>query len=291
MILFTSSAVTRSHSAVGYTRVPGDEPVSHRRTPPAALLAIALAAAAHAAGPPRAASLNTVKLAFPDRDTALVTLIATPSVPLPTSEFAEHRLTIGSIAIPLRSPATLDGGNIQARISFAVKLADVPEAVLDLPFEQVPVRWFGLDRTGAATVVVAGIMDVRDRSMVEVKDDDLRRNFGRLGPVDVNPSLGALGVRVLLSVFNPFRFDLVATKLTYKLTVGGQPLLDGTHAGVRLRAGQNSDVMLEESVTLTDAASAAAGLMRQAAVELAGTLTLRTPEGEREFPIFLSAAP
>jgi Late embryogenesis abundant protein len=264
--------------------------VSHSRALPVALVLAAVAAACEAAGLPNAASLNAIQLEFPDRGTAHVTLIATPSLPLPSSEFAEHRLILGDTAVPLRSPATLTGGNIQARVSFDVKLADVPQQVLDLPFEQVSVRWFGLDRSGAATVVVAGIMDARDRSMVSVKDDDLRRNFAHLGPVDLSPSLTSLGVRMLLSVYNPFRFDLVATKLSYRLTVGDQPLLDSEHAGFKLRAGQSSDVLLEETVALSSAVTAAAGLMQQAPVALAGTLTLRTPQGERAFPVFLSSA-
>lgn len=263
-----------------------------RRAPnPVATGALALiAGAAFAQSPsgPQAATVARASLAFPDRDTAVVTLVATPLAAVSSGSFADSRLTVGSLKVPVRGPAVVKGGAKEVTVTVPVKLADVPEGVLDLPIDAVTVRWFGLEK-GVPALVVSGILDVRDRAQIAVKEEQLRAHFARLGPVALTPGLSAIDLRVLLDVYNPFSFELVATGLEYRLLVGDRQLVDTRRAGFRLRAGQRSDVMLEETVALSDAVGGAAGLLGQQPASLSGTLVLRTPKGERRFPMYLAS--
>jgi hypothetical protein len=253
-----------------------------------AFAALAAVAVAQNASSPKAATIGRASIAFPDRDTAVVTLVAAPLAAISSADFSDSRLTVGNLKVPVRGKVAVKGGAKEITVTIPVKLADVPEGVLDLPIDAVTVRWFGLEK-GIPEVVVSGILDIRDRAMVSVREDDLRTYFARLGPVGITPGLSAVGVRVLLDVYNPFRFDLIATGLEYKLVVGERQLVDSKRAGFRLRAGQRSDILLEETIALTDAVGGAAGLLGQQPASLAGTLVLRTPKGERRFPMYLAS--
>lgn len=254
----------------------------------AALATLATAAVAENADIPLAATVARAAIAFPDRDTAVVTLVATPLAAVSSATFADSRLTVGNLKVPVRGRTVVKGGAKEITVTVPVKLADVPEGVLDLPIDAVTLRWFGLEK-GAPALVVSGILDIRDRAMVAVNEEQLRTHFARLGPVTLTPGLSAVDVRVLLDVYNPFGFDLVATGLEYRLLVGERLLVDTKRAGFRLRGGQRSDILLEETMALGDAVGGAAGLLSQQAASLAGTLVLRTPKGERRFPMYIAS--
>lgn len=253
-----------------------------------ALAALAVGAVAQTASNPKAATISRTEVAFPDRDSAVVTLVAAPLAAVSSAQFSDSRLTVGNLKVPVRGKAVVKGGTKEITVTIPVKLADLPEGVLDLPIDAVTVRWFGLEN-GVPAVVVSGIVDVRDRALVRVREEDLRAHFARLGPLSITPGLSAVEVRLMLDVYNPFKFDLVATGLEYRLTVGERLLVDTRRAGFRLRAGQRSDILLEETLALGDAVGGAAGLLTQQPASLAGTLILRTPGGERRFPIFLAS--
>jgi len=253
-----------------------------------AFAATAAVAVAQNPSSPKAATIVTSSIAFPDRDTAVVKLVASPLAAVSSAEFTDSRLTVGDVKVPVRGAVVVKGGTGEITVTIPVKLADVPEGVLDLPIDAVTVRWFGLER-GVPALVVSGILDIRDRALVSVREEDLRTHFASLGPVSITPGLSEVGVRLFLEVYNPFKFDLVATGLEYRLTVGERLLVDTRRAGFRLRAGQRSDVLLEETMALTDAVGGAAGLLGSQPASLAGTLVLRTPKGERRFPIYLAS--
>jgi hypothetical protein len=251
---------------------------------------VAVATGVAAVGPaPKRLPLVQVWLDFTGRDAVRVTLRAAPEVT--AAKIVDQRLTVGDVAVHVPGSPLLDARDGESFVTLTLPLRGVPASVLDLPLQAVPVRWFGLDRQGRALVVVSGTIDPLDRTQLVLHDEQIRRYFATLGPVSVTPGLDRVGLRCLLSVYNPFGFDLVVTGMNYRLAVGERELLEERHPGFRLRAGQSSDVLIEESVPTGDAILAGVSLLRNRPVGLAGSLTLRTPQGEREFPLFILGAP
>lgn len=253
------------------------------------LVAAAAAVAAATQSSPERLPLVQVRLDFPGRDAARVTLRAAPEIA--PEGVVGQRLVLGDVAIHVSGAPLVAPGDGETLVTFTLPLKNVPEAALDLPLEAVPVCWYGLDRQGRPLVVVSGTIDPLDRTQLVLHEEEIRRHFATLGPVAVTPGLDRVGIRCLIRVYNPFGFDLVITGMSYRLSVGGRELLAGRHPAFRLRAGQSSDVLVEESAPLGDAISAGLSLLRNRPVEMGGTLTLRTPRGERDFPLFLVGPP
>jgi hypothetical protein len=205
------------------------------------------------------------------------------------SGLAGQRLRLGDAVVPLATPVDVTVGEGETRVDFDVRLREVPDSVLGLDPNRVPVLWEGLDAAAAPVVVVSGTVDFGDPGEVELPLAALYRVYARLSDLSITPSLSAVSVRALISIYNPFGFDVVATGLQYRLTVGNQSVLAGKQPGFRLRAGRRSDVLVEQDVPLADAMGGAAEFVHGAPAQLEGTLTIRTPTGERIVPLLLQA--
>lgn len=251
--------------------------------------ALILAAAAHAATPtPAPLRVQRVTVEVPNRDLLRVTLHAAASQGL-RSGLSGQRLRLGEASVPLATPADVTVGSGETRIDFDVKLNSVPEAVLGLDPNRMPVLWEGLDAGNAPVLSARGTIDLGDPGEVELPLAGLYRAYARLSDLKVTPSLSAVSVHALLSLYNPFGFDVVAVGLEYRLTVGSQTVLSARRPGFRLRAGQRSDVLIEQDVPFGDAAGGAAAFLRGEPAMLEGTLTVRTPQGERPIPLQMRA--
>jgi hypothetical protein len=230
--------------------------------------------------------LERVEVALPNPDTARVTLVAQAASGLPSAGVVGQRLSLGAgVAIPLATSAQLTGDARTACVTFEVRLRDAPEAVLELDPAAVRVRWEALGADGRPLFAVAGILDAADRSRLVVAGEAVGDAYARLEDVKLTPGIGSLGVRALASLYNPFAFDLVIVRLEYHLAVGSQTLLAGKRPGVRLRAGQRSDVLLEQEVTLADVAGGVSAFLGGSPAQLDGAVVVRTPHGERTVPL------
>ncbi len=251
--------------------------------------ALILAAAVHAAAAdPTSLRVQRITVAVPDPDLVRVTLHAPPS-PGVRSDLAGQRLRLGEAPVPIASPVDVTVGGGETRIDFDVSLRAVPETVLGLDPNRMRVLWEGLGAGGAPVLAVGGTVDLGDPGETELPLAGLYRAYARLSDLKLTPSLGALSVHALLSLYNPFGFDVVATGFEFRLTVGSQTMLSGKRPGFRLRAGRRSDVLIEQDVPLGDVAGGAAAFLRGEAAQLDGTLTVRTSQGERSIPLQLRA--
>jgi len=251
--------------------------------------ALILAVAAHAATPdPPPLPVQRISVAVPDPDRVQVTLHAAPSSAV-GSGLTGQRLHLGGAPIPLDSPVDVTVAGGETRIDFEVMLRTVPEAVLALDPNRMPVLWEGLAAGGTPVLTAGGTVDLGDPGEVEVPLAGLYRAYASLSDVKLTPSLVAVSVHALLSLYNPFGFDVVATGLEYRLVVGSQTVLSATRPGFRLRSGQHSDVLIEQEVPFGDVAGGAAAFLRGEPAVLEGILTVRTSQGERAIPLLLRA--
>jgi hypothetical protein len=274
---------TSSPGPGGLHSPPGEGPV-----PITAL--VLLAAAATAPAPPGApVRLQRVSLALPDRDVVRVTLHAAAASGPVRAGLAGQRLRLGDVAVPLETPADVTLADGETRADFDVKLRSVPEKVLALDQHRLPVLWEGLDARGALVLAVAGTVDLGDPGEVEVEATKVYDAYAHVSDLRITPSLAAVGVHALLSLYNPLGFDVVATGLEYRLAVGTQQVLAAKRPGFKLRAGQRSDVLIEQDVPLGDVAGGVAAFLRGEAAQFDGTLAVRTPDGERAIPLHLTA--
>jgi hypothetical protein len=188
------------------------------------------------------------------------------------SDLAGQRLRLGEAPVPIASAVDVTVGGGETRIDFDVRLRAVPETVLGLDPNRMPVLWEGLGAGGAPVLVVGGTVDLGDPGETELPLAGLYRAYARLSDLKLTPSLGAVSVHALLSLYNPFGFDVVATSFEFRLTVGSQTMLSGKRPGFRLRAGRRSDVLIEQDVPLGDVAEGAAAFLRGEAAQLDGVI-------------------
>ncbi len=254
----------------------------------ALLLALTLAGPTPAPGAPL--RLRRVELTIPERDVARVTLHAAPAPTTLKTGLVGQRLTLGTVAVALdaQPDVTLEAG--ETRVDFDVKLAAVPEQVLMLDPARIPVLWEGLDAGGVEALAVGGTIDLGDQGEADVPVATLYDLYARFSDVRVAPRFPTVGVHALLSLYNPFGFDVVSTGLEFRLSVGSQQVLAGKRPGFRLRGRQWSDVLIEQDVPLADVAGGMASFLHGEAAHLEGTLVVRTSAGERVIPLQLSAA-
>jgi len=250
------------------------------------LLLAAAAQAVTSSSPPLA--VQRISVAVPDPDRVQVTVHAARG-PGVRAGLAGQRLRLGAVPVPLDSPVDVTVAGDETQIDFEVKLRTVPEAVLALDPNRMPVLWEGFGSGGAPVLAAGGTIDLGDPGEVELPLAGLYRAYARLSDVKLTPSLAAVSVHALLSLYNPFGFDVVATGLEYRLVVGSQSVLSAKRPGFRLRAGQRSDVLIEQDVPFGDVAGGAAAFLRGEPAVLEGTLTVRTPQGERAIPLQLRA--
>ncbi len=249
-----------------------------------ALAAMATAAQKAPAAAPTPLPIRQVRIALPSRERATVTLI----VPAPKGAMAPvaaQTLALGNVAVPLAGTPVLTSEGGQVRVSFDVNLVDAPEAILGLDPNRLPLRWEGRDAGGRPLLAAQGLVDLGDPDQVEVPIRRVQDLYTKVGRLTMAPGTGGLSVRVLLGVHNPFAFDVVVKGLTFQLAVDGNAIMTGARPGFRLRAGQSSDVLIEQDVPLADLAGGAAAVLGGATAELTGHLTVRTPNGDRYIPL------
>ncbi len=256
----------------------------------ALVLALAAAPAAPSGPAPAPLRLQHVVVRLPDRELVHVTLHAAAPDHKLAAGLAAQRLALGAARVPLSAPADVTVDSTETRADFDLRLRDVPEAVLAEDPNRMPVRWEGLDGNGAVVLAVAGTVDLGDRGDVEVPLADLYRAYATLSDFTVTPGLAAVTVHGLLGLFNPFAFDVVVAGVELHVKVGSQAILDAKRPGFRLRAGQSSDVLIEQDVPLGDVAGGMTALLRGEPAVLEGVIVLRTPKGDRPIPIELRAA-
>jgi hypothetical protein len=251
-----------------------------------ALLLAATALVEAAGSPPLAVQRITVTVPNPDRVQVTVHAARSHGV---ASGVTGQRLRLGEVPVPIDSAVDVTVGGGETQIDFEVKLRAVPEAVLGLDPNRMPVLWEGLGAGGTPVLAVGGTIDLGDPGEVELPLVGLYRAYARLSDVKLTPSLAAVSVHALLSLYNPFGFEVVATGLEYRLVVGSQTVLSAQRPGFRLRACQRSDVLIEQDVPFGDVAGGAAAFLRGEPALLEGTLTVRTPQGDRAIPLQLRA--
>ncbi len=252
----------------------------------AAVLIASTARAAQAApAPAPTVAIHRLAVAVPDRDDAQVEMTAsTPAGGVPAGVVAQ-RLTAAGIVIPLAGPARLSRTGDALTVAFDLRLADVPEAVLALDPNRLPLRWEGLSRDGTALLAAEGKVDLGDPGEVALPVRRLYDLFTTLHDLALSPGIGQVGVHVLLGLYNPFSFDFVATHIEYHLTVGGTEVLAGERPGFRLKARQVSDVLIEQDVPMAGVAGGLMAAMQGQPASLTGSLTVRTPRGDRVIPL------
>jgi hypothetical protein len=246
---------------------------------------------AKAAEPPTT-RLIKVSLDLPSPEVVRVTLHGAPLPGGVPSGVASQRVTLGGdVAIPIEGAVALVGDAASTNASFDLRLREVPERVLSLDPNRLAVRWEGLDAKGTAVVAVAGTPDLGDPGDAELPLRKLYDAYARLAQVDVTPGLTSVHVRSSLSLLNPLGFDIAVVRAVATLRVGTQTVLTVQRPGFRLRAGQRSEVPIEQDVALADMAGGMAGLLRGDPAGLDGTLVIHTAQGDREVPLHLGAAP
>ena len=256
------------------------------------ILTLVLIAATHAAARPAAPAplrLERVTVALPSREVLRVTLTGPAPAGALAAGMSAQRLSLAGVRIPLATPVdvTVEGG--RTRADFDVRLADVPEGILALDPNRVPLLWEGLDRAGAPVLAVGGTVDLGDPGEVQLPLADLTRAYTSVSDFTVTPGLSAVSVHALVGLFNPFSFDVVATRVELAVVVGSQPVLEVRRPGFRLRAGKRSDVLVDQDVPLADAAGGVGAFLKGEPAVLDGTLVLRTPNGERAVPLHMRA--
>ncbi len=228
--------------------------------------------------------LQRVTVALLTRDLVHVTLHAPPLPAPPSSGMAAQRLTLGSARIPLADTVDVTVGGGETRAEFDVRLADVPESVLAVDPNRAPVLWEGV--AGERTVLaIGGTLDLGDPGEVEVPVRDLYREYVTLTDFAINPGFTAVNVRGLLGLYNPFAFEVVASRIELNVAAGAAKVLTMERPGFRLRARQRSDVLLDQDVPLADAAAGVAAFLNGEPATAQGELVLRTPQGDRVVPL------
>ncbi|HVN76523.1 MAG TPA: hypothetical protein VMT19_09415 [Thermoanaerobaculaceae bacterium] len=256
----------------------------------AVVLVAAGAGAARAATPPGPLRLTHVTLAVRTRDVLGVTLHAPAPPAAPASGMTAQHLEFGGARIALTGAVDVTVGGGETRADFEIRLADVPDGVLAVDPNRAPVLWEGIGGDGAVVLAIAGTVDLGDPGDVDVPVKDLYRAYVSVSDFSAVPGLAAVSVHGLLGLYNPFPFEVAATRLQVKVTAGANTVLAMERGGFRLRPRQRSDVLLDQDVPLADAAGGVAAFLKGEPAVLEGAVILRTPRGDRPIPLRMSVA-
>lgn len=233
--------------------------------------------------------LRQVAVDLPTPDQAVVVLEGEGCEPTRLPALKQQRLRIGEVTAPVTSGLDAKVGSSGSRVSMTVPLRGVGEGILSVDPYAVPVRWEGLDLAGRPALVLAGTVNLADRAQVTLPVEKLYRDFAKLVDFSVSPAGTRVEVKALVSLFNPFAFEVVVTGMDYHLAVGGEPVIASRRAGLRLRAGRHNDVLVEETVPLVDLAGGLAAFLAHKPATLTGVIGIRTPRGDRHIPLLLQA--
>ncbi len=254
------------------------------------LLLVAAAAAARPASAPAPLRLARVSLAVETRDVLRATLHAAAAPAPPASGLVSQRLTLGGVRIPLAGAPDVTLGGGETRADLEIRLADDPDGVLALDPNRLPVAWEGVGRDGAVELAVAGTVDLGDPGETEVPVRDLYQAYVTLSDFAVTPGLAAVNVHGLLGLYNPFAFEVAATRIELKVTAGPHTVLAMQRGGFKLRPRQRGDVLIDQDVPLAEAAGGVAAFLGGQPALLEGAVVLRTPLGDRPVPLRMSVA-
>jgi hypothetical protein len=265
-----------------------------RRAASAVLVLAAAAGVAAAQGGAKATStslpLQRVAVELPSLDVAQLVLHAAPVPGQFKGPFPTQKLRLGDVEIPTFTPARVTASADSTAIAIEVQLRAVPEQVLGLPIDRLPVTWEGTSEDGLERVTVEGAVTPTDPGSVNVPVRTLYERYSKIADVRVSTDAGEVIVRVLTSLYNPFSFDLTATRLTYKVAAGDRQIVAGDRRGFRLRSRRWSDVVIEQAVAPGDAAAGGlAALLSPSSVRIEGSMSIRTPTGDRAVDIRLGS--
>ncbi|BCW93572.1 MAG: LEA type 2 family protein [Acidobacteriota bacterium] len=247
-------------------------------------LLLLLALASPSPTPAPAARIVKLTADLPDRSVVLVTLQARGKVQK-LKDFAKQKLYVGTnpINLPGSPDVSLTGDGFEAR--FQLPYASVPEAVLSHDPHALPLRWEALDASGKPVLAAEGSVDLGDPGQVSFSPRRAYELFARLDRLQLAPGLAQVGFSALLSLYNPFSFELVVKRIEYEVKVGETTLLSANRPGMRLRPGRANDVLLEQEVPLASLGGAVQSLLNNPSVDFSGRLVLRTPTGDQVIPL------
>jgi hypothetical protein len=236
-------------------------------------------------------TLQRVAVELPSLEVATVVLHAGAAAAPLKGPFNLQKLRLGSVEIPMLSPATIVPAQGGVTVRLEVQLRAVPEMVLTLPIESIPVSWEGYTEDGLNKVAIEGKVNPADPGSVDVPVRTLYQNFSKIADVRMSTDEGKVLVRVLASLYNPFSFDLVATMMDYKVRAGDREIVAGQRRGFRVRGRRWSDVLIEQEVAPGDAAAGGiAALLKPGSVQVDGRMMIRTPVGDRGLQLKLGGS-
>ena len=257
------------------------------------LVAAARFASAQGGAPATSTSvpLQRVGIELPSLDVAHVVLHAGPAPSPLKGPFTVQKLRIGSVVIPTFTPARVTTAGGATAVTIELQLRAVPEQVLGLPIENLPISWEGASEDGLERVAIEGPVNPTDPASVDVPIRTLYASYSKIADVRVSTDAGEVIVRVLSSLYNPFSFDLTATRMAYRVTAGDKEILTGDRRGFRLRSRRWSDVVIEQAVAPGAAAAGGlAALLSPSSVRIDGSMSIRTPSGDRTINLTLGGS-
>lgn len=238
------------------------------------------------ADPPVSAALHGLSVELVNRDTLRLVLHAERIPEDAAGRVSGQLLVVGGIPLPTAPlPAVSAGETGSSAVTLDVLVPTVPAAVLELPVDDVPLRWQGLDSRGRVVVDVAGRITTGEGGNLFIRESATARGLAHLA--DHTVRLRGLGVaaQLLVRLHNPMGFEVTVARLQYVVSVGGVVLVAGERPGLRLRPRQNGDMLIEAEVPLTDlAAGVVAAVVQRLPIHLDGVVWLRTPGGDRGVP-------
>jgi hypothetical protein len=236
-------------------------------------------------------TLQRVSVELPSLEVATIVLHAGASPSPVKGPFSLQKLHVGAVEIPVFTPADIVPAQGETAVRFDVQLRAVPEMVLAVPVDSIPVTWEGYTEGGLNKLAIEGRINPTDSNSVDVPVRTLYQNYSKIADVKMSTDGGKVIVRVLASLYNPFSFDLVATMLDYKVRAGDREIVAGQRRGFRLRGQRWSDVLIEQEVAPGDAAAGGmAALLQPGSVQIEGRMAVRTPAGDRGLQIKLGGS-
>jgi hypothetical protein len=235
--------------------------------------------------------LQRVAIELPSLDVAYIVLHAAPVPSAVKGPFSLQKLRLGTVEIPTLAPAVLVPSADTTAVKIELHLRAVPDLVLGLPLDQVPVSWEGYSEDGLEKLTIEGTVNPADPGSVEVPLRALYDEYTKIADVRMFTEDGKVLVRLLASIHNPFSFDLTATMLDYSVKAGDKEVIAGQRRGFRLRGRQWSDVVIEQEVAPAAAAAGGlAALLSPSSVQLEGRMSIRTPTGDRSLALKLGGS-
>lgn len=195
--------------------------------------------------------------------------------------FVQHRTVVANrIVIDSGTAAIVELAKQGGWVRFDFPLAAVPEEVLSLGLEPMVVRWEGLGPRGDVVLAAERTVDPLVRRGVELRPWDLFVKYGRVTELGVWPSAKGLQVRGTLLLYNPLSFSVIVERLSYRLEIAGQQLVEDEHEGLALPSREVTRVPIESTVAVGSALrSGLNAILERPSYRLSCELDVRTPTG------------